>query len=121
MSADPEELHDLAAARPQLAAALDAMLRAELASGENALSATGDYRAIDVYVKQQQQGLYQKFFLDNATTLARQYNRLLECEAARESQRVVDFVRAAPCLSQHTGVYMCMSYACTWACTCACT
>ena len=78
--ADPEELNDLARAKPELIDSLDALLRSELASGFNALSQTGDYREIDVHVKTQQQTLYRRFFL-NASRLQRQYERL--CVPAR--------------------------------------
>jgi len=93
--ADPEELNDLARARPSVAASLDRLLRSELASGFNALSTTGDYSEIDVYVKGQQQALYQKFFRDEGR-VQRQYDRLVECEAARASLSVAEFVHADP-------------------------
>ena len=96
VAADPDELHDLASSQPQLAAELDATLRAELASGDNALSETGDYREIDVFVKQQQQHLYQRFFADGGANLAREFGRLVECEADRARQSVADFLRADP-------------------------
>ena len=73
--ADPDEMDNLAPSQTDLVASLDALLRSELASGFNALSATGDYREIDVYVKRQQQLLYQHFF-QNTSRLQIQYDRL---------------------------------------------
>ena len=93
----------LAAGRIKLADDDGATLRAELASGDNALSATGDYREIDVYVKRQQQALYKKFFADEAR-VGRQFGRLLACEAARASLRVAEFLRAQQVDSAQFGV-----------------
>ena len=76
---DPNELTDLASSRPDVVGRLDAALRAELASGVNALSPVGDYEAIDVHVKQQQQMLYREFYLE-AAPLHQQYERLVACE-----------------------------------------
>lgn len=96
VATDPEELHDLAASQPHLVATFDATLRAELASGDNALSTTGDYREIDVFVKAQQQQLYRRFFADGAANLARQFGRLVQCEADRARQPVAEFLRTDP-------------------------
>ena len=78
---DPNELTNLATTMPEVVARLDATLRAELASGVNALSPTGDYQMIDRHVKRQQQQLYRRFFVDEAH-LAAQFERLRACEAA---------------------------------------
>ena len=49
VDADPDELHDLASQKPQVAADLDAKLRAHLATGSNRVSSSGDYQEIDIY------------------------------------------------------------------------
>ena len=95
LEADPNELHNLASTRPSTVAALDAMLRAELASGFNALSRTGDPYEIDVYVKRQQQQLYHKFFL-SGTQLERRHAELRACEAARAALSTAAFIDADP-------------------------
>ena len=78
--ADPSEATNLAPSRPDDVRRLEALLRAELASGFNALSPSGDYEAIDAYVKRQQQQLYRRFFLD-PTRVDAQFERLRRCEA----------------------------------------
>ena len=89
VDADPDELHDLASQKPQVAADLDAKLRAHLATGSNRLSSSGDYQEIDIYVKRQQLALYRQFFLDESHLDARWQN-LVDCVGGRP---VAGFVR----------------------------
>ena len=80
---------------PKVAESLDKMLRTELTSGFNALSATGDYLEIDVFAKAQQQALYRRFYLDEAQ-LNQRYDDLLACEVARANLTIAEFVHADP-------------------------
>ena len=70
VDSDPLEQRNVADANPEVAAALDALLRAALTRGANvvppaSVNATGPLQAVDVFVKRQQQGLYKHVGLSN--------------------------------------------------------
>ena len=89
VDADPDELHDLASQKPQVAADLDAKLRAHLATGSNRVSSSGDYQEIDLYVKRKQLALYRQVFL-NESRLDARWQNLVDCVGGRP---VAGFVR----------------------------
>jgi len=70
---DPDEIVDLAADQPGIVAGMDRLLRKELASGKNVISQKGDYQEIDRFVKQLQQNLYKRFYL-NSTNINERYS-----------------------------------------------
>ena len=82
VDADPDELHDLASQKPQVAADLDAKLRAHLATGSNRVSSSGDYQEVDIYVKRQQLALYRQIFL-NERHLDVRWQKLVDCVGSR--------------------------------------
>ncbi|EOD10728.1 hypothetical protein EMIHUDRAFT_215536 [Emiliania huxleyi CCMP1516] len=62
LESDPAEVTNLARTRPEEVARLDALLRAELGSGENRLSPDGDPDAIDAAAKRLQQATFLEHF-----------------------------------------------------------
>ena len=98
---DPSELEDIASKNPSIVKEMDALLRKELASGPNTVSASGDYQEIDRYVKAQQQGLYRTYFLDNSGNAEKQWKRLVDCSKNPPSF-FEDPEREAPCLASDT-------------------
>ena len=87
LDGDPLEQHNVAPENPRVVAALDALLRADLARGANTIApsrfnSSSPLQAVDVYVKRQQQGLYRKYFLD-AERAEAQWQRLAACVEER--------------------------------------
>ena len=80
-------------AHADVAAQLDSVLRAELATGPNALSPTGDYQAIDAYAKRQNKATYLRFFA--GARLADRLGDHAACLAAGETREAADY--DAPC------------------------
>ena len=101
---DPQELRNIAANNEAIVVEMDTLLRKELASGSNVISASGDYFEIDRYVKKQQQDLYKRYFL-NQTNAEKQYQRLIRCFDNPPSS-YEDSEREAPCLLADVNDYL---------------
>ena len=93
VESDPRELRDVLQAHADVAAQLDSVLRAELATGPNAVSPTGDYQAIDAYAKRQNKATYLRFFA--GARLADRLGDHAACLAAGEAREDADY--DAPC------------------------
>jgi len=86
---------NLARTRPEEVARLDALLRAELGSGENRLSPDGDPDAIDAAAKRLQQATFLEHFVRDASRLRAQWERLLRCDAQVAAARAAGEPRLA--------------------------